>query len=233
MPLLKKQGQSFILPSAVSTPVPESAGKKLAEYAKSKGKIPVLGLVPHKLIEKAQVELQGLVTFRRMRNSDDYVYLTTKLIDLSGDELHTKKNMLNSFLKNDFVYEEISPENLEAAKEFCIQKCFTDDEKLVTERFFDNFEALALKGAVLKIEGVIIAATVGECRGDTVIIHTEKAEKNVRGAYAAINNLFLKNSMSHTVFVNREDDMGLENLRKAKLSYKPEFMVEKYMGHFE
>ena len=207
--------------------------KNLAKYAVDHGRTPVVGLVPGCLIEKASRDLEGVVTFKRERNSDDYVYLTEKLIDLSGDELHSKKNMLNSFLKNDFIYEEINRENILQAKVFCLEKCFTADEKVVTERFFDNFKALDLNGAVLKIQGQIVAATVGECRENTVIIHTEKAEKDVRGAYAAINNLFLKNSMSHTVYVNREDDMGLENLRKAKLSYKPEFMIEKYIGCFE
>ncbi len=205
---------------------------KLAEYAKAQGKIPVVGLVPQNLIEKAKAELGDIVTFQRLRDSDDYVYSTKKLIELSGEELHSKKNMLNSFLKNSYEYEKISSKNLLAAKKFCIQKCFTEDERLVTERFFDNFEALALCGAVLKIDSKIVAATVAERRGDTVIIHTEKAEKSVRGAYAAINNLFLKNDMSDTLYVNREDDMGLENLRKAKLSYKPEFMIEKYIGSF-
>lgn len=207
--------------------------RELAKYAEEHGRTPVVGLVPGCLIEKASRDLEGVVTFKRRRNSDDYVYLTEKLIDLSGDELHSKKNMLNSFLKNDFVYEEIDQNNITRAKAFCLEKCYTPDEGLVTERFFDNFTALDLKGAVLKIGGEIVAATVGECRRDTVIIHTEKAEKDVRGAYAAINNLFLKNTMSHTRYVNREDDMGLENLRKAKLSYKPEFMIEKYMGYFE
>lgn len=207
--------------------------RSLARYATDHGRTPVVGLVPGCLIEKASSELEGVVTFRRKPDSDDYVYLTKKLIDLSGDELHSKKNMLNSFLKNEFVYEEIHRGNISEAKEFSLEKCYTPDERVVTERFFDNFTALELKGAVLKIEGKIVAATIGECRGSTVIIHTEKAEKDVRGAYAAINNLFLKNSMSHTVYVNREDDMGLENLRKAKLSYKPEFMIEKYMGYFE
>ncbi len=206
--------------------------RSLSKYAEEHGKTPVLGLVPGNIIKKVNRELEGVVAFKRKRNSDDYVYLTEKLIDLSGDELHSKKNMLNSFLKNEFVYEEINEKNISEAKAFCLEKCYTPDEKVVTERFFDNFTALELNGAVLKIEGKIVASTVGECRGKTVIIHTEKAEKTVRGAYAAINNLFLKNTMSHTVYVNREDDMGLENLRKAKLSYKPEFMVEKYLGHF-
>ena len=205
---------------------------ELAHEAREEGKTPIVGLVPDKLIEKAKTALEGVVTFSRLRDSDDYVYLTEKLIELGGDELHSKKNMLNSFLKNEYDFRDICPENLEKARAFCLDKCFTDNERLVTERFFDNFEALGLQGAVLEISGEIVAATLAERRGDTVIIHTEKAEKSVRGAYAAINNLFLKNRMADTVYVNREDDMGLENLRKAKLSYKPEFMVEKYLGTF-
>lgn len=205
---------------------------ELADYAVKQGKKPVLGLMPEKQKKEAEAVLGDKLTLLRVRDSDDYVYLAEKMITLSGKELHSKKNMLNGFLKNEYKYERITNKNVKQAREFCIAKTVSREEKLAAERFFDNYNQLELCGAILKINEKIVAATVAELRGDTVIIHIEKAEKNVRGAYAAINNLFLKNDMPHVTYVNREDDMGEENLRKAKLSYKPCFMVEKYIGEF-
>ncbi len=206
---------------------------ELLKIAEQMGKTPVLGLLNKKLAEKAQKIEGHKIEVIRMRDSDDYIYKTESLINLSGKELHAKKNMLNSFLKNDYIYQKITEDILPQVAEFCLERAFTEKEKSVIKRMCSNFEALKLDGGVLKIGGEIVAATVAERRGDTVIIHIEKARKNVRGAYAAINNLYLKNNAADTLFVNREDDMGIENLRKAKLSYKPYKMEEKYLGIFK
>ena len=206
--------------------------EKIVAYGKECGKTTVLGMLNADLKGRAEKLFAGELRFKRLRDSDDYVYRVEDMISLSGKALHAKKNMLNSFLKNDYTYEKISAENFEAFKNFCLANSYTETETLVINRFFDNFSALELSGACLKIGGNIVAATVAERSGDTVIIHIEKADKDVRGAYAAINNLFLKNEMSDCVYVNREDDMGHENLRKAKMSYKPFRMEEKYMGIF-
>ncbi len=203
---------------------------QLCDYARLLGREPYLGLLPEKLKISAEILLGENVSFSRVRDSDDYVYFTEKLISLPGKGLHSKKNMLNSFLKNPYAYERITPENLDKAKEFCLSKAYTKPEEMVITRFFDYFDTLALHGAILRINDEIVAATVGEKRLDSVIIHIEKAEKDVRGAYAAINNLFLLNDNSDTTYVNREDDMGSVSLRRAKLSYKPDIMIEKYIG---
>ncbi len=205
----------------------------LKNYVENLGYKAVLGLLNSTLLEKAKEVFGEEVEFLRRRDSDDYVYLTEDLISLSGQELHPKKNMLNSFLKQEFIYEEINEKNKEVARNFCLEKAYTNNEKIVIERMFECFGELSLTGAVIKIKGDVVAVTVAERSGETVIIHIEKAEKDVRGAYAGINNLFLKNSMPGTLYVNREDDMGLSNLRKAKLSYKPYRMEEKFIGVFK
>ncbi len=206
--------------------------KKIIACAYEKGKTPVLGMLNTALKERAGQIFGNEICFERLRDSDDYIYKAEDLISLHGKELHAKKNMLNSFLKNNFTYEKISAENFAEVRAFCLAHSFTDMETLVIKRFFDNFEALKLSGACLKIDGKIAAATVAERSGDTVIIHIEKAEKDIRGAYAAINNLYLKNEAADLIYVNREDDMGHENLRHAKMSYKPFRMEEKYIGVF-
>jgi hypothetical protein len=84
-------------------------------------------------------------------------------------------------------------------------------------------------GAKLYADGQLCAFTIGEqLNSDTAVIHIEKADISFRGAYAAINQMFAENEWSHLKFINREDDFGLPGLRKAKQSYRPVFMVEKY-----
>ena len=92
------------------------------------------------------------------------------------------------------------------------------------------FEELDLKGGILRIDGKIVAFTIGEpiCP-DTFVVHIEKAYADVPGAYTMINQQFVEHECMDYKYVNREDDAGSEGLRKAKLSYKPVFMVEK--GH--
>lgn len=221
----------------ISFPLGEGDKKEfvytLKNYVENLGFQAVLGLFNSELMKEAKGVLGADVEFLRRRDSDDYIYLTEDLISLSGPELHSKKNMLNSFLKQEFTYEEINENNKDFARDFCLEKAYTNNEKIVIERMFECYGELDLTGAIIKIGGGIVGATVAEKSGETVIIHIEKAEKDVRGAYAGINNLFLKNSMSGTLFVNREDDMGLSNLRKAKLSYKPYRMEEKFIGVFK
>ena len=90
------------------------------------------------------------------------------------------------------------------------------------------FKELELKGGVLRVGGEIVAFTLGEpvC-DDTFVVHIEKAYADVRGAYTAINQQFLEHEVSEYPYVNREEDMGDEGLRQAKLSYRPVFMAEK------
>ena len=90
---------------------------------------------------------------------------------------------------------------------------------------------------IIRINGKIEAVTMGEFAKtnskETVIVHVEKADDRIRGLYQAINNEFCKRLPEETVYVNREEDMGLENLRQTKLSYKPVMMGEKYLALFK
>ena len=87
---------------------------------------------------------------------------------------------------------------------------------------------LELKGGILRVGGEIVAFTLGEpVSDDTFVVHIEKAHAQVRGAYQMINQQFLAHEVADYTYVNREDDTGDEGLRKAKLSYRPAFLVEK------
>ena len=90
-------------------------------------------------------------------------------------------------------------------------------------------EELGLTGGAIRVGGQIVAFSLGELlNNETVLVHFEKADTDFNGIYQVINNEFLKNEWADTVYVNREEDMGVEGLRKAKLSYCPEFLLECY-----
>ena len=92
-----------------------------------------------------------------------------------------------------------------------------------------NYEALGCKGAMIKMDGFFEAFTAGEMLNeDTAVIHIEKAKTTVDGLYTIINQQFAEREWSGSTFINREQDLGEEGLRKAKLSYHPSKLIEKY-----
>ena len=91
------------------------------------------------------------------------------------------------------------------------------------------FEELDFKGGAIKIDSRIEAFSLGEALNDnTAVIHIEKANPEIQGLYTAINQLFVSNTWQETEFINREQDLGVDGLRKAKESYNPHHMVNKY-----
>ena len=97
-----------------------------------------------------------------------------------------------------------------------------------------NMDYLNLKGGVLKADNRIVGITIGEqLNSDTFVVHIEKALADVQGAYPMICNQFAKANAAELKYINREEDLGLEGLRKSKLSYKPAFMVDKYTVYFK
>lgn len=176
------------------------------------------------------------------RDNFDYVYLAEDLINLSGRKYHGKKNHLNSFRK-DFPTAEYLPITAEI-----IPKCrdelnlwyevhrkenpddpFICYEQAAIHEIFDNFDDFKLKGGAILLGGKVVAFTFGEkLNSDTAVIHVEKADPEVRGAFTAINHDFVAAEWSEMTYINREEDMGLEGLRQAKESYRPVKMIEKF-----
>ena len=173
------------------------------------------------------------------RDYADYVYETEKLASLAGKKLHGKRNHINKFktLYPDWSYEPLSESNVEDCFQMALtwrnqNGCDDDAEKnaemCVTLNSLRLYRELELKGGVLKAGGRIVAFTVGEpvCP-DTFVVHIEKAFPDVEGAYPMINQQFVQHECMDFQYVNREEDTGAEGLRKAKLSYRPAFLVEK------
>ena len=173
------------------------------------------------------------------RDNSDYVYLTRDLIQLSGNKYHRKKNHLNQFTKKHvFEYRELTVELVECFLEmqegWCQLRECTEKPDLLAEDYaireaLTRFEELEYQGGAILMNSRVQAFSLGEpLNGDTAVIHVEKANPDIPGLYAAINQLFCSNAWSHLTYVNREQDMGLEGLRKAKESYYPHHMVNKY-----
>ena len=102
------------------------------------------------------------------------------------------------------------------------------EEKIAIYEALDNFNELNYTGGLLCVDDKCVAYTFGEkLNSDTLVIHIEKANVEYEGSYQAINNLFLKECFDDIKFVNREQDLGILGLRKAKESYKPHHMVKK------
>ena len=204
-----------------------------------------LSLIPGHLVHLLEDALGADgYELERCRDDDDYIYLKEDLISLSGRRYHQKKNHLNFFLRNyEYVYEDATPEMADEIWEYIQYK---NEYKLgeTPEEWKEilEMENVAIKemlpfiggdiiGGVIRIDGEIVAVTMGEfARPDKemVLVHVEKADDRIRGLYQAINNEFCKRLPEETVYVNREEDMGLETLRQTKLSYRPHFMNEKF-----
>lgn len=186
-------------------------------------------------------ELENLFpnSFEITTNRDrfDYLYNIDELITLSGRTLHKKKNHLNRFFKlyPNFSYERVDSANamevLEAYRVWFEEGEKSDglrNEMLGIEASLRNFSALDMKGAIIRIDSKIAAFSLAEqINDDSVVIHIEKGNTFYEGIFQAINQQFLKNDFAHLRFVNREEDLGIEGLRKAKMSYKPLRFIEK------
>lgn len=193
-----------------------------------------------KQTEDIEMLFPGQYTFSHKRDSDNYIYLSEKMASLSGKKLHSKKNFVNRFKKeNEYSYEKITeaniPECLEVLNAWCEKKeCSGESvsaESCACTLAIKNMEALSLKGGAIRVNGKIVAFTLGEkVADDMAVIHFEKADYNYKGAFQTIFMEFVKNEWMDVTFINREEDTGDEGLRKAKLSYCPEYLLEMYDG---
>ena len=199
-------------------------------------------LVPFHLLEVLLKAMPGELEYKADRPNYDYVYDTKDLIELRGRAFHSKKNHLNYF-KNHYEYEyvklthDMADEAMLFIREFNErknlqdphEKQLLDSEERAMRDVFDHLEDVGYLSGAIRIDNKIEALSVGGKLGKkTVTVHIEKANIEYRGLYQAINNEFCKAMASNVKRINREEDMGLPGLRKAKLSYNPVRLVEKY-----
>lgn len=173
----------------------------------------------------------------------DYVYNTQDLINLSGRKYHNKKNHINKFMRTyDYVLEELRSENalecLNFTEKWISLKDIEENPGIVKEfdaikKVLENYDFFNVKGIVLKINGKIEAYSFGEkLNPETAVTHIEKANPEIKDAYAFINMCFAK-LMSEYKYINREQDLGIPGLRYAKKSYHPAKMILKFKGKLQ
>lgn len=201
------------------------------------------GLLPEDCRE-LEALFPGRFRFHNARSDYDYIYNVEDLANLKGKTYQSKRNFANRFQKNhpDAKVVPIGEEN-RAAVEKLLDTWFADRrakdpqgdyhmEKAALNKALSHMEQLKLEGIALMEDDRVLAMTIGSrLTEDTFDVHFEKALDTEEGAYARINQAFagyLMEKYPSVRYLNREDDMGLEGLRKAKLSYHPVRLTEKY-----
>ena len=211
------------------------AARNLAEEF---GEVSFFG-VTSDMLDDLKQSFGANITFKRTLDYDDYVYNVGDLINLPGKKYHSKKNHVNFFKRTfNYRYEPLCAENADVCtaeyeKWFANtpnnDDIFLQHEKDSMTKILANWGFFGLCGGTLWADGELCAFTISErLNEDTVVIHVEKARHDVRGAFAAINQMHLLNQWSDMRYVNREDDFGIEGLRRAKQSYHPVFKIEKH-----
>lgn len=212
--------------------------RMLAEDAKTRG-IPLrVAAVSQEMADELAKMFPGKFQWESNRNDSDYIYSTSDLTDLAGRKYHSKRTHITHFKEmGDWSYEEITSENLAECREMN-EKWFQENaeegeksldfEYTATQEAFDHYERLGFSGGLLRFMGRVVAYTIGEqlCR-DTFVVHFEKAYGNVDGAYPVINNEFVAHRCGEFRYVNREEDLGDEGLRRAKMSYQPAILLDR------
>ena len=188
--------------------------------------------------KKIACDCPGEYAFIERREYFDYVYLTENLCTLKGKKYSSKRNHINGLLKaHDTEYRRYTPEDYDAC--VSLQERWAENkgealddyavERIVIEQALSNIDKLNLRCGLLFVDGTLEAFSIGEkLVEDMVIIHIEKANPDIRGTFALINREFVRNEWCDVKYVNREEDLGIAGLRKAKLSYYPDHMIEKY-----
>ena len=211
----------------------------IIEYAKSNGETPVIYGITEGYLGLMQEAFTGKFTYKYDEGNNDYIYSTEKMASLSGKKYHGKRNHITNFKKNnpDWSFEKISKDNIDeclALHSKWIENKDPDDEDYSWEfdavkKAFDYFDELDMVGGLIRVNGEVIAYTLGEpqMNGHCFVSHFEKAPADMIGAYPIINQEFTKNCLMQYEYVNREEDLGIEGLRKAKQSYHPEIWLEK------
>ena len=212
----------------------------MSEYCRSLGT--VLCLTPITREQKALLDkaFHGRFECRDLRSMYDYIYTAERLKSLAGRDLSAKRNHIGHFLRKypDWTYETMSSQNaaecLEYEEKWMLEREPSEDlaeEENAIRYALTHFEELGFCGGLLRVGGKIVAFTIGErLNSDVMIVHFEKAETSVDGAYPMINREFVAHECEDVRYVNREDDAGLEGLRHAKMSYKPDHLAVKYVA---
>ena len=229
--------------------IPIGAGNRkgaldlLIEMERAQNRELVLSTLVQSDLDWLEEHYKGQYQVETNRDDYDYVYSTEKLSTLAGRKLHGKRNHIARFKDgNNWRYRDMMPEDagecmrlLDLWKESETENWNEEmeNELHVNRKALRNLAELVLDGGMLYKGEKLVAFSIGEpLNSDTYVVHIEKALASVQGAYPMINQQFVLHHCQDFLYVNREEDTGDEGLRKAKLSYHPEMLVEKYQVRF-
>lgn len=237
---ITKHGDGFVFPAG-SGDVGQLI-KELLDYCKANDmplKFLSMDISAKEMLER---DFAGKFRFDTSEDLYDYVYESQSLMTLSGKKLHSKRNYINRFKTLDWSFEDITPDNIGECKtmslEWCKRNNCDENEDKAEEMCavgigLEHFFELGLVGGILRVGGAIQAFSYGEqLNSDTFVTHVEKAFTDFDGAYPMINYLMANRFCKELKYINREEDMGEENLRRAKRSYRPIFMVQKFSAEY-
>lgn len=212
---------------------------RLDDFFASRGEKPLLKGVTTELKGKIERDCPAWYTFTPDRDNFEYVYNAADLITLEGKKYHAKRNHINKLFKeHTFEYRHYKDSDYDAC--IALQERWMEtkgepsqsylNELFAAKEALGHIDTLGLKCGLLYVDGNLEAYSVGEKFDDMAIIHIEKANPDIQGVFALINREFASHEFSDVAYINREEDMGIEGLRKAKLSYYPVCLKEKFMG---
>ncbi len=215
----------------------KSGLEKIIEHI---GKLPDIWAQDGQRFEVFKEHYGKLYDIIESRNEFDYIYNSSDLINLSGKKYHSKRNHIATFSKQcAWYYKDITRSDVaevkNCAKTWYAQNTDRMDEELKTEMcgiefMLDNMEFLGIKGGIILVDNKVVAFTLGSEINDKIYnIHIEKALPGFETAYTVINREFAAHHLQKYKYINREDDLGIEGLRRSKLSYKPTIILPKYI----
>jgi hypothetical protein len=211
--------------------------KCFSEYFRSET---IFDRIPESLLLLWKDSFKHLISVEESRGHWDYLYSVTELIELKGKRFHKKRNLLNQFRKKyDFEYVPFGKDMIHKAmkmqEDWCVWRdCESSDvlsaENRAISKILSKWEKIqGLTGGAIIVNQKMAGYTIAESfTDDTLVIHFEKGNPDYKGIYQAINQMFLEHSGNRFEFVNREQDLDVGGLRKAKLSYNPVDFVKKY-----
>ena len=212
--------------------------QKIIEYCADNGHPTMIRSVSKPILESLLEMFPG-ANARTDRSWSDYLYLSGDIKNLDGRRYAGQRNHINRFSREHpkWSFEQITAANVSDARIFIEKNARENikDSPIYNEgnrkalEVLDNLELYGQLGGILYTDGVVAGVSLGEIVGDTLYIHTEKAEVACHGSYPMLMNQFARNFLAEdTMYINREEDDGEEGLRTSKMSYHPVELLEKY-----
>ena len=216
-----------------ATKIPKELIELLLEDCQ--GELTIIGLEDSQAQELLELRSAFTIEIEPVRDQYNYIYHRESLASLHGRHLNGKRNHINRFRAEHpgFEYRPLTPELFDECRH--LAELWREEkqpsetitaERRVMETIFSHWEALGMMGGAVYVDQTMVAFTYGAAiTTDTFDVCVEKADRRVEGAFAIINQQFAQHLPEQYIFLNREEDMGLPGLRKAKLSYHPEILL--------